>query len=198
MFYYEINKTSSEVEIIESSVLMVQEFKELVDYFSGNKDFPKFGFYYFRVLILLCSPRSPFNRNTMSDDDKIDKVITSLNRQILKDFGGVKLLKAPQLDKKIIAQPIFQIALAKFMELETDPVFEQYKALEFRLQQYSMQIKQHALTLENAGDYKNMIATGKALQDAFEECRRVIFDKLKSSEQLKRGGGPTLHNLLTK
>ena len=196
MFYYDINKTTSEVELIESSVLMVHEFKQLVCYFNQNKQFPKFGFYYFRVLVLLCSPRSPLNRNTMSESEKIDKILAALNKTILYDYNGVKSVKPPQLDIHFVNQPIFQNALLVFNELEIDPVFEQYKALEFRLQQYSMQIKEHALTLENSGDYKNMITTGKALQEAFEESRRIVFDKLKNSEQLKRGGGPTLHNLL--
>lgn len=194
--YYEIDKNTGVVNLIESSIMHVSQWKELITYFKVRA-FPKLGFYYFRIIILMYSPRSPYNRAYFTDDQKLEKSIRAVSRAMLAESTSPSI-KPPDIDLKILKSPLFNAAVEEYKILDRDVVFEEFINLEKRLLQYNQTIHEKEITLENADDYKKFIAVGEAITSRLEQIRKEMFEISKSKENKFKGSGKTTSDILSK
>lgn len=198
--FYEINKSTGNIEFIESSVLMVPEFKELVTYFK-HKNFPKLGWFYMSMVVLIASPRSPFNKSTWEKEEIYKKVMKAAYALLMSELPQLRPVKPPVPELKFLMMPVFQNALKEFEELENDNVFNEYCALDKQYNNYSKALKNIDLTdKENKGPEKAkvLMSVGKTIREDYESCKKILFEKLKNQDKKVDGKGITSNKIFQK
>lgn len=193
MNLYEINKDTGEIEVIEGSVLMVPEFKELIDYFRKSK-FPRQGWYYFRLIVYLHSPRSPYNRPNIDDEVKMMRAKRRIFEQMITS-GAVTRATRPKVDDEFFSSPLFTDAVREFKFVDVDATKEEYDAVEKAYLRNTKLMRDTELNLDNTEKFNKLVATGQTLQNRYEALKKQLFESQKSQDKKKVGTGVTLSEI---
>lgn len=189
--FYLVNKNTNQIDLLETNILMVQEFKELIN-FVKNKKFPKIGWYYFRLLILINSTRSPYNKIGFDKEEKITKAVKNITQLMASEKIDIGYDKQVSIDLKIVKSPIFTAAEEAFRELDKDPIHDEFVAIENRYQQYTQELNNNEIRIDNSDDYKKLIAVGAELSKRYEDTKKILFEKQKSSDNNRTGTGTNI------
>lgn len=186
--FYTIDKRTGKIEYVEQSVLMVPQFKAVITYYKHVK-YPKYGWLFMDMLVMLCSSRSPYNKSTWTEDEKYERVAkaayANLSRELATTSASFRP-PAPSVDQLKLS--IFQDAMAAFMELDYDIVMQEY--LSISKQYKSLVEKINDFELESATDTENKESKLSALlkllgemKTQYENCKKILFESNKTKDK---------------